>query len=171
MQFSLDSTDLAILSMLQRDASSPVAEIAKAVGLSQSPCWRRIQRLRDSGVISAQVTLLDRRALGFNLEVFVRVRFLREQPDSLKEFEAAIRAAPEVVDCYMLMGEVDFLLRVLARDVEDYERFLRGSLARLPGVRDITSNIALSTVKSTTALPLERAAAATMRRGEASDGR
>jgi Lrp/AsnC family transcriptional regulator len=86
----------------------------------------------------------------------VQIRFLREQPESLKKFEEAIREAPEVVDCFMLMGEVDFLLRVLTRDVDDYERFLRERLARLPGVRDITSSIALSTVKSTVALPLER---------------
>lgn len=156
MQQSFDRTDIEILSILQRDASTAVAEIAKAVGLSQSPCWRRIQRLRECGAIKSQVVLLDRRALGFNLEVFVQIRFLREQPESLKQFEEAIRAAPEVVDCHMLMGEVDFLLRVLARDVDDYERFLRERLARLPGVRDITSSIALSTVKSTTALPLER---------------
>lgn len=156
MQQSFDRTDIEILSILQRDASTAVAEIAKAVGLSQSPCWRRIQRLRECGAIKSQVVLLDRRALGFNLEVFVQIRFLREQPESLKQFEEAIRAAPEVVDCHMLMGEVDFLLRVLASDVDDYERFLRERLARLPGVRDITSSIALSTVKSTTALPLER---------------
>jgi len=156
MQQSFDRTDIEILSILQRDASTAVAEIAKAVGLSQSPCWRRIQRLRECGAIKSQVVLLDRRALGFNLEVFVQIRFLREQPESLKQFEEAICAAPEVVDCHMLMGEVDFLLRVLARDVDDYERFLRERLARLPGVRDITSSIALSTVKSTTALPLER---------------
>ena len=156
MQQLFDRTDIEILSILQRDASTAVAEIAKAVGLSQSPCWRRIQRLRECGAIKSQVVLLDRRAFGFNLEVFVQIRFLREQPESLKQFEEAIRAAPEVVDCHMLMGEVDFLLRVLARDVDDYERFLRERLARLPGVRDITSSIALSTVKSTTALPLER---------------
>lgn len=156
MQHSFDRTDIEILSILQRDASTAVAEIAKAVGLSQSPCWRRIQRLRDCGAIKSQVVLLDRRAFGFNLEVFVQIRFLREQPESLKKFEEAIREAPEVIDCFMLMGEVDFLLRVLTRDVDDYERFLRERLARLPGVRDITSGIALSTVKSTTALPLER---------------
>ena len=81
MQHSFDRTDIEILSILQRDASTAVAEIAKAVGLSQSPCWRRIQRLRDCGAIKSQVVLLDRRAFGFNLEVFVQIRFLREQPD------------------------------------------------------------------------------------------
>jgi Lrp/AsnC family transcriptional regulator len=92
--------------------------------------------------------------LGLNLEVFVQIRFLREQPESLRNFEEAIRGSPEVVECFMLMGEVDFLLRVVTRDVDHYEQFLRSRLAVLPGVRDINSSIALSTVKSTTSLPL-----------------
>lgn len=154
MQKNLDQTDIEILSILQRDATVGVAEVAKAVGLSASPCWRRIQRLQETQVIRSQVALLDRRMLGLNLEVFVQIRFLREHPESLRKFEEAIREAPEVVECFMLMGEVDFLLRVVTHDVDHYERFLRGSLAVLPGVRDINSNIALSTVKSTTVLPL-----------------
>jgi Lrp/AsnC family transcriptional regulator len=158
MQSRLDSTDLAILSWLQRDSSASVGEIAERVGLSQSPCWRRIQRLERSGYIRERVALLDRRKLGLNLEVFVQVRFSREGAATLGEFESAIRAAPEVVECYMLMGDVDFLLRIVTRDVESYERFLRTRLAVIPGVRDINSTIALSTVKATHALPLELAA-------------
>lgn len=158
VQKNLDHTDIEILSILQRDATVSVAEVAKAVGLSASPCWRRIQRLQEAGVIRSQVALLDRRMLGLNLEVFVQIRFLREQPESLRRFEEAVRAAPEVVECFMLMGEVDFLLRVVARDVDHYEKFLRSSLAELPGVRDINSNIALSTVKSTTSIPLPESA-------------
>ena len=156
MQTDLDKTDLAILSWLQRDSSASVAEIAESVGLSQSPCWRRIQRLEQAGIISERVALLDRRKLGFSLQVFVQVRFARDSAGAtLGYFEAAIRAAPEVVECFMLMGDVDFLLRVVTRDVDSYERFLRHTLAIVPGVRDISSTIALSTVKSTTALPLE----------------
>jgi Lrp/AsnC family transcriptional regulator len=154
LQKNFDQTDIEILSILQRDATVAVAEVAKAVGLSASPCWRRIQRLQEAGVIRSQVALLDRRMLGLNLEVFVQIRFLREQPESLRNFEEAIRDSPEVVECFMLMGEVDFLLRVVTRDVDHYEQFLRSRLAVLPGVRDINSSIALSTVKSTTSLPL-----------------
>jgi Lrp/AsnC family transcriptional regulator len=157
MQPRLDSTDIAILSWLQRDSSASVGEIAERVGLSQSPCWRRIQRLERSGYIRERVALLDRKRLGLNLEVFVQVRFSREGAATVAEFEAAVRAAPEVVECYMLMGDVDFLLRVVTRDVESYERFLRTTLAEIPGVRDINSTIALSTVKATHALPLELA--------------
>ncbi len=155
MQAKLDQTDLRILSWLQRDASASVGEIAEHVGLSQSPCWRRIQRLEQDGYIRERIAVLDRKQLGFNLVVFVQVRFARENAETLSAFEAAIRAAPEVQECYMLMGDVDFLLRVVTQDVDSYERFLRFTLAPIPGVRDITSTIALSTVKATSALPLE----------------
>ncbi len=155
MQTKLDSVDLAILEQLQRDSSASVVEIAEAVGLSQSPCWRRIQRLEQEGFIRERVALLDREKLGFTLQVFVQVRFGGDGRPTLAEFEDAIRAAPEVMECFMLMGDVDFLLRVVTRDVQSYERFLRQTLATIPGVRDISSTIALSAVKSTTALPLE----------------
>jgi Lrp/AsnC family transcriptional regulator len=155
MQTDLDATDLRILSWLQRDASASVGEIAEHVGLSQSPCWRRIQRLEQAGYITDRVALLDRRKLGFNLQVFVQVRFNREGGQTLAAFETAIRAAPEVQECYMLMGDIDFLLRVVVRDVDAYERFLRHTLAPIAGVRDITSMIALSAVKSGNLLPLE----------------
>lgn len=155
MQSKLDQTDLRILWWLQRDASASVGEIAEHVGLSQSPCWRRIQRLEQDGFIRERIAVLDRKQLGFNLVVFVQVRFSRESADTLAAFETAIRAAPEVQECYMLMGDVDFLLRVVTQDVDSYERFLRFTLAPIPGVRDITSTIALSTVKATASLPLD----------------
>ena len=155
MRTEFDPIDRTLLSLLQQEVAKPLAKLAAAVGLSSSPCWRRIQRLEKMGVIKERVALLDRRKLGLNLEVFVEVRFNREHPQSLQDFEEALRAAPEVLECFMLMGEVDFLLRVVVRDVDDYDRFLRNKLAILPGVRDIKSSIALSTVKCTTALPLD----------------
>jgi Lrp/AsnC family transcriptional regulator len=155
MQSDLDSTDLAILSWLQRDSSASVGEIAEGVGLSQSPCWRRIQRLEKDGYIHQRIAILDRRKLGFNLEVFVQVRFARDNSATLEQFERAIRATPEVIECYMLMGDVDFMMRVVTRDVESYERFLRNKLAPIPGVRNITSTIALSAVKANGGLPIE----------------
>jgi Lrp/AsnC family transcriptional regulator len=155
MQSELDSTDLAILSWLQRDSSASVGEIAEGVGLSQSPCWRRIQRLEKEGYIRERIAILDRRKLGFGLEVFVQVRFVRDSTSSLEEFERTICATPEVIECFMLMGDVDFLMRVVTRDVESYERFLRNKLAPIPGVRNITSTIALSVVKANGGLPIE----------------
>lgn len=159
MHERLDQIDLAILAWLQRDASASVVEIADKVGLSQSPCWRRIQRLEQDGFIRERIARLDRKRLGLNLEVFVHVRFTRDGGASLENFERAIREAPEVLECHMLMGDVDYLLRVVTFDVESYERFLRDELAAIPGVREVRSSIALSTVKSTTALPLERLSA------------
>lgn len=155
MQGRLDNTDLAILNLLQSDASASVAEIADKVGLSQSPCWRRIQRLEQDGFVRERVAVLDRRKLGLNLEVFAQVRFHREHPETLANFETAIRSAPEVVECHMLMGDMDFLLRVVTQDVESYERFLRHTLAVLPGVRDIKSAISLSSVKTGQKLPVQ----------------
>jgi Lrp/AsnC family transcriptional regulator len=155
MSQEIDRTDLQILALLQRDASAPVAEIATRVGLSQSSCWRRIQRLEQDGYVRERVALLDPLKLGFNLVVFVQVRFARDSGRTLAEFEAAIRRAPEVQECYMVMGDVDFLLRVVTKDVQSYERFLREELAPMPGVRSVSSSIALTTVKCTQALPLE----------------
>jgi len=155
LRTELDFIDRTLLSLLQRELVQPIAKLAAAVGLTTSPCWRRVQRLEKLGVIRERVALLDRRKLGLNLEVFVEVRFSRDELDSLQNFEEAIRAAPEVLECFILMGQVDFLLRVITRDVDAYERFLRQKLAILPGVRDIKSSIALSTVKSTTILPLD----------------
>ena len=108
MRTELDQVDQTLLSLLQREVVQPLAKLAAAVGLSASPCWRRVQRLEKLGVIKERVALLDRRKLGLNLEVFVEVRFSRDHPDSLHSFEEAIRAAPEVLECFMLMGQVDF---------------------------------------------------------------
>ena len=150
----LDHTDIAILASLQADASASVAEVADKVGLSQSPCWRRIQRLEQDGYVRDRVARLDRRKLGFNLEIFAWLRFQRDTAESLARFESAIRAVPEVLECHMLMGDMDFLLRIVTKDVESYELLLRNQLANLPGVREIKSTIALSAVKDGFALPL-----------------
>ena len=154
MQERLDKVDRAILALLQRDVSVSVAEVADQVGLSQSPCWRRIQRLEQEGFVQERVAVLDRRKLGLSLEVFVQLRFQRETPEALTRFEQAVRESSEIVECHMLMGDIDFMLRVVTRDVESYEQFLRNTLAVIPGVRDIKSMIALSAVKSGRSLPL-----------------
>lgn len=151
----LDAIDMQILTLLQRDAAVPVALIAERVGLSQSPCWRRIQRLEERGYIRSRVALLDRRKLGFNLEAFVLVRFERDSHEALAQFEEAVRALPEVTECVMLAGEVDFLLRVVATDAQAGERVLRERLAVIPGLTVTRTSIAVATLKSTHALPLE----------------
>ncbi|MCZ4341703.1 Lrp/AsnC family transcriptional regulator [Sphingomonadaceae bacterium G21617-S1] len=153
----LDSYERRILALLQEDCSLSATEIAERVGLSTTPCWRRIQRLRESGIIARQVALVDRRKIGLNAQIFAQVKLNAHGRQHLDEFTAAIRGFPEVLEAYVLMGPVDFLLRIVAADIEAYERFFFDKLSRLEGVQEINSIAALSEVKYTTALPLEAA--------------
>ena len=150
----LDSYERKILAILQEDCTLSAAEIAERVGLSTTPCWRRIQRLRESGVIARQVAIVDRRKIGLNAQIFAQVKLNAHGRQHLDEFTAAIRAFPEVLEAYVLMGPVDFLLRIVAEDIEAYERFFFDKLSRLQGIQEINSIAALSEVKATTALPL-----------------
>lgn len=136
--------------VLQEDASLSAAEIAEAVGLSQSPCWRRIQRLKDEGYISKIVALLDRPKLALR----VQVRVVKHDQVSLTEFAQAIRQFPEVLECHVILGVFDFLLRVVAKDMEAYEKFYFERLSRVPNIREVNSFVAAWEVKSTTSLPL-----------------
>ena len=150
----LDEFDKKILDRLQRDSTIAVAELAEQVGLSQSTCWRRINLLEQAGIIHSRVALLDPKALGIEVTVFANIKLSAHGRRSLNEFEEAISQCPEVVECYTMSGEMDFLLRIVARDIEAYERFLRETLLQMPSVQEVHSHIALSQVKHTTALPL-----------------
>lgn len=154
MQEVLDRLDRRILCVLQEDAALSAAEVAEKVGLSQSPCWRRIQRLREAGFIRAQVALLDRRKLGLNAQIFAHVKLSAHGRAHLDDFTNAIRTIPQVLECYVLMGETDFMLRIVAADIEAYEKFFFNTLSKLPGVQEIKSTMALSEIKHTTALPV-----------------
>lgn len=151
---SLDKIDLRILHVLQEDASHSAAAIADSVGLSQSPCWRRIQRLKDEGYISKVVALLDRRKLDLSTQLFVQVKVLRNDKASLAEFTDAIRSFHEVLECHVILGVYDFLLRVVVRDMQAYEKFYFGKLSGVPNIREVNSFVAAAEIKSTTALPL-----------------
>lgn len=150
----LDEYEKRIVRLLQADASLTTAQIAERVGLSASPCWRRIDRLEREGIIRARVALLDRRKVGLNAHIFAQVRLNAHGRSHLDEFSAAIRSFPEVLDAYVLMGTTDFMLRIVARDIEAYERFFFERLSKLPGVQEITSTVALSEIKATTELPI-----------------
>lgn len=150
----LDHTDRKILEILQTDATLSASDIADRVGLSQSPCWRRINRLEKKGIIRRRVALLDQRALGLNVVVFAHIKLSAHGRKSLPEFENAIRNFPEVLDCFTTTGEVDYILKVVTRDIESYEQFFRNSLSQLPSVQEVNSTVALSNIKTTTALPL-----------------
>ena len=155
MRIELDSYERKILDHLQADASQSNAEVAKSVGLSEAPCWRRTQRLNREGLIAAQVCLLDRHKVGLNTQVFAMIKLTAVGRSNLSEFSDAIRQFPEVLDCYVLMGTVDFMLRIVTSDIEAYERFFFEKLSKVPGIQDINSMVALSEIKSTTQLPLD----------------
>lgn len=150
----LDAYEIKILRELQKDASLTTAQIADRVGLSASPCWRRIDRLEREGVITRRVALVDREKVGLNAHVFVQVKLNAHGRANLDEFAARIHDFPEVLDCYVMMGSIDFMIRVVAKDIKAYERFFFEQLSQLPGVQEVNSTVALSQIKATTELPL-----------------
>lgn len=150
----LDSADKRILAAMQRDSNVSTAVLAEKVGLSVSPCWRRLQRLRDERVILREVALLDRRKIGLNTQIFAQVRLTAQGRERIDEFAERIRSFPEVLECYVIMGAIDFLLRVVASDIDAYERFFFHKLSRVPGIQEISSMVALSEIKATTELPI-----------------
>lgn len=151
----LDSIDLKILKTLQEDADISNVELAERVGLSPSPCLRRVRILEEAGVIKKRVTLLDAAVLGLHVSVFVSVQLEKQSKERLTAFEKEIRKRPEVVECYLMTGESDYLLRVVVPDLSVYERFLKESLTRIEGVANIRSSFALQQVSYSTALPLD----------------
>ena len=150
----LDPFEKKILREVQQDASLTTAELAERVGLSATPCWRRINRLEQDGYIRARVALVDRRKVGLNAHIFAQVKLNAHGRANLDEFGAAIRDFPEVLDCFVLMGSTDFMLRIVAKDIDAYEKFFFDRLSKLPGVQEINSTVALSEIKSTSALPI-----------------
>lgn len=155
MSVELDSVDLHILDLLQRDASLSIADIAEKVGLSSSPAWRRIERLKKAGVITKQVTLLDTEKLGLGFEVYASVKLQLPTRENLEKFETLVADWPEVVDCATVTGAVDYMLRVVTRDMHAYDDFLRDKMLASGLVSDVQSRIVIRVPKRTTAAPLE----------------
>lgn len=151
----LDTIDLKILRVLQENSEISNVDLADRIGLSPSPCLRRVRILEESGIIKKRVALLDSRVLGLNVSVFVSVQLEKQTKERLTEFEREVRKRPEVVECYLMTGESDYLLRVVVPDLATYERFLKESLTRIPGVSNIRSSFALQQVAYSTALPLD----------------
>ena len=150
----MDNIDRRILSELQENADLPMQELGDRVGLSHTPCWRRVKRLEEQGIVKRRVALLDAEQLDLAVNVFVNVSLRRHQENALNRFETAVQDVPEVVECYSVSGETDFLLRVVVADVTAYERLVKATLVHLPEVGNLTSTFALRQVKYTTALPL-----------------
>ncbi|MDG2244487.1 MAG: Lrp/AsnC family transcriptional regulator [Rhodospirillaceae bacterium] len=155
----MDPIDRKILAQLQADASMSIADIATNVGLSQTPCWKRIQKMEAAGVIKGRVALLSGKKLNLGLTVFVQLRTKQHDEVWLTKFARAVREMPEVVEVYRMAGDIDYLLRVVVRDTDAYDRFYKTLIKKVP-LHDVSSSFAMEEIKYTTALPIdiERAA-------------
>lgn len=150
----MDRIDRSILRLLQEDATLAVADIAKRVGLSTTPCWRRIQKLEEEGVIRRRVALLDAGAVNARVTVFVSIRTNSHSTEWLRRFSEVISEFPEVVEFYRMSGDIDYLLRVVVPDIAAYDSFYKRLIARIE-IRDVSSSFAMEQIKYTTELPLD----------------
>lgn len=154
MADKLDAIDAKILNLIQQNASLSVADIADKVGLSSSPCWRRIKRMEEDGIIKQRVTVLDRSKVGLDFEVFVAIKLALPNRENMEKFERAVGRMPEVVQCAVVTGAVDFMLRVVTKDMHAYDDFLREVLLSTGLISDVQSRIVLRQAKESFALPL-----------------
>jgi len=157
---TLDRTDLRILELLQKEGRLTNQDLAERVSLSPSPCLRRLKRLEEAGVIRGYVALLDPDRIGLGLLAYVSVKLEKRDKMPMDDFRARVQGWPEVLACYAMTGEMDYLLRVHVEDLQHFSRFVMDQLLRQPGVVDVRSSFALERIKETTALPLTRVHAA-----------
>jgi Lrp/AsnC family transcriptional regulator, leucine-responsive regulatory protein len=150
----IDRTDKIILVQLQRHGNLALAELAEKAGLSASSCHRRVKLLEQHGVIKGYSANLERKALGLTNEFFVEVSLAAQTEEAFEKFEKQVQRVPEILECHLMSGQFDYLLRVIAKDAEDYERIHRTKLARLPGIQRIQSSLALRTVKDWAGYPV-----------------
>jgi len=151
---SFDEFDLKILSLLQRDATMQLDAIAAEVGLSPSPCWRRIKRMEEEGVITGRVALVDRKAVNVNVTVFAAIRTNEHSPRWLADFSRIVSDIPEVVEFYRMAGQVDYLLKIVVPSIEAYDDVYRRLIAKVT-IHDVSSMFAMEEIKGTTAMPLD----------------
>ncbi|MGB0845890.1 MAG: Lrp/AsnC family transcriptional regulator [Thiolinea sp.] len=147
MTSSINQQDRRILQRLQKNCRQPIADIGEQIGMSTSACHRRIKQLEENGLIRNYVAQLDARKLGYAMDVMVEISLISQSDDALTRFEAAIAQAPEILECHLMAGDADYLLRFMATGLEDYERLHREVVSRLPGISRVKSNIILRTVK------------------------
>lgn len=150
----LDQIDRKLLAALQEDGRLPITDLAQKVGLTTSPCLRRLKILEKAGIIRGYAAQVDQEKVGLPVSVFISIKLERQREEALERFERAIRDCPEVVECYLMTGTRDYLLRVVAQDLSAYERFLKDTLTRIDGVSSIESSFALAQVKHSAALPI-----------------
>ena len=152
----LDKFDREILRVLQQDATVSMADLSQQVGLSHTPCWRRVKRMEADGIILGKVTLLNSKKLNLGVSVFIYVTLKNHDGDSLTDFETAVQNIDEIVECHTTSGEKDYLLKVIVESIEEYEFLLKTKLTHLPLVDHLSSTFALKQVKNTTELPIKR---------------
>ncbi len=155
LSIELSRQDVEILALLQRDATLSTAALAERVNVSQSPCWRRINRLEREGVIRSRVALLDRTRLGMEVVVFATINLTSTGRQNLLEFEREIVRHPEVMECYTMTGIWDYMIKIVTRDVRHYEEFVRNTLTASPSIRELHSHVAVTEIKNVTELPLD----------------
>ena len=155
MSITLSPQDIKILSLLQADASISTASIAEQINSSQSPCWRRINRLEEQGLIKGRVAVLDRAALGMEIVVFSTVNLTSTGRQNLIEFEREMVRHPEIIECYTMTGIWDYMLKIVTKDIRHYEAFVRNTLTTTPSIRELHSHMAVTEIKNSTQLPLE----------------
>lgn len=154
----LDDRDRAILAELQRDSRQTVQQLAAAVGLSSTPCWKRVKAMEAAGVIRGYGAVIDRHRVGLQLCVLAEVNLTQHNENTVREFELAVAACPEIVACYSTTGAADYSIKVLVADIQSYESFLHETAFRLPGVTHIRSSVVLKEIKREAGLPLRAAA-------------
>lgn len=154
MSEELSTIDLRILEQVQRDSSLSTNDLAERVGISQSPCWRRLQRLKEEGYIAGEVALLDRSKFGDSLFIFATLKVTSLSDDKRAEFTRKLELSPEILECYSIFGDRDLLIKVIAPTMDWYQNFVFKTLMKLPGVIDVQSTVAMSEMKYTTAIPV-----------------
>src|SRR3954469_21945991 len=151
----LDRHDVLLLSELQRDSRQTVQQLAEAVGLSSTPCWKRVKEMEAAGIIRGYTALVDREKVGLSLCVLAEVNLTRHNEDDVRRFEHAVAGTPQIVSCYATTGQADYVLKVLVPDIKSYESFLHETAFKLPGVTHVRSSVVLKEIKAESGLPLD----------------
>ncbi len=151
----MDKVDRRILSLLQSEAEISITELSERIGLSQTPCWRRVKKLESDGVISGRTVVLNPLALGLSVNVFASLKLRQHDEATLDALEAAAKERPEIVECFSMSGESDYILRIVIHGIGAYEQFLKKVLLHFPGVASVNSSFALKCIKLTTRLPID----------------
>ena len=151
----LDRHDVLLLAELQRDARQTVQQLAEAVGLSSTPCWKRVKEMESTGIIRGYTALVDREMVGLSLCVLAEVNLTRHNEDDVRRFEREVAACPQIVSCYSTTGQADYVIKVLVPDIKAYETFLHETAFKLPGVTHVRSSVVLKEVKAEGRLPIE----------------